>query len=243
MPSDPAPQIEHVPWARFWPMFCERYGQASRDDAEHVTILGPTGTGKSALAVRIAERRYHVAQFVEKPRDAKLLAALKRRRFRKVDELPDAHGWPRVYLWPPAGDVTDEPGQAATFRRALRTAGKVGVWHVVIHEAAYLVDPLGLAPELKFILRMGRSNGTGLILCSQRPAWLPRDIYSQASHLFLFGTNDETDLRAIGGLNGMDPKLVRSTVARLYERGDRHSFLYVGTRDGTLITSRAPGGL
>lgn len=239
----PVPDIPHVPWEKFWPMFVKRYGQADRDNAEHVTILGPTGTGKSTLAMAVADRRYHVVQFVEKPRDRKLLGALKHRRYRKVDELPDGAGYPKVYLWPPAGDVTDQPEQARQFRAALRTAGRVGVWHVVVHEAAYLVDPLGLGPELKQVLRMGRSNGTGLILCSQRPAWLPRDIYSQASHLFLFGTNDSADLRAIGGLNGMNEKAVREKVAGLHELGDSHVFLYVGTRDGTLVTSRAPGGL
>lgn len=236
-------EIPHVPWEQFWPMFVKRYGPAQRDDAQHVTILGPTGTGKSTIAVQVADLRPYVVQLVEKPRDEKLRKALKRRRYRKVEELPDIGGYPWVYVWPKAGGVEDEPGQRVAFRRVLRSAGKVGVWHVVIHEAPYMVDPLGLAPELKYVLRMGRSNGAGLIICAQRPAWLPRDIYSAASHLFLFGTNDTNDLKAIGGLNGMNERAVRDAVAQLGANGDSHVFLYVGTRDGTVCTSRAPGGL
>ena len=241
---NPNPEvIAEVPWSTFWPMFCKRYGTATRDHAEHVTILGPTGTGKSTLAMQIARRRPYVAQLVEKPRDELLRKALKRDGYRLAAELPEPSGVRRVAIWPPAGGVEDERLQREAFRNTLRRAGRVGVWHIVAHETAYLVDPLNLAAELKYLLRMGRSNGAGLILCSQRPAWLPRDIYSQASHLFLFGTNDVEDLKALSGLNGMNQTIVRDTVARLGADGDRHRFLYCGTRDGTLIVSRAPTGL
>lgn len=243
MTSTTTDSIVELSPAEFWPLFDRRYGRATRDQAEHVTILGPTGTGKSTLAMRIAERRPHVAQLIEKPRDELLLRALRAGGYRPVEILPDSGGARRVYLWPPAGDVTDEPGQRRVFRDVLRRAGRVGVWHVVCHEAAYLVDPLGLAPELKYSLRMGRSNGHALILCSQRPAWLPRDVYSQASHLFLFGTNDHEDLKKIGGLNGMDSRRVRDAVARLGDSGDPHRFLYCGTRDGMVAVSRSPRGL
>jgi hypothetical protein len=230
-------------WAQFWPLFCKRYGHATRDQAEHVTILGATGTGKSSLAMRIATRRPYVVQLVEKPRDEKLRLALKRDGYRPATVLPEPSGYRRVYVWPPAGGVTDEAGQRKAFRDVLRRAGRNGVWHTVCHETAFMVDPLGLAPELKYLLRMGRSNGAGVILCSQRPAWLPRDVYSQASHLFLFGTNDVEDLKKLSGLNGMDSGRVRDAVASLGAAGDLHRFLYVGTRDGTLMTCRAPAGL
>lgn len=230
-------------WATFWPFFARRYGHATQDNAEHVTILGPTGTGKSTLAMEVAGLRYYVVQLMEKPRDDLLEKALKRQGYRRTTELPEPGGWRRVYVWPPARGPEDEPGQRVAFRATLRGAMRAGVWHVVVHEGGYLIDPLGLASDLKYILRLGRSNGVGLILCSQRPAWLPRDIYSQASHLFLFGTNDSVDLKALGGLNGMDERRVRDTVAALGAEGDPHRFLYVGTRDGTLVTSRAPHGL
>lgn len=230
-----------MPWEQFWPMFCARYdADFSRENAEHVCIMGPPGAGKSSLAMKVASRRQYVVQLVEKPRDKKLLTALKREGYRPRDELPDVGGQTRVYVWPKAGTVADQPGQRKAFRHVLETAGRVGVWHVVVHETPYLVDPLGLAPELKQNLRMSRSNAAGLILCAQRPAWLPRDMYSASSHLFLFGTNDSTDLKALGGLNGMNERVVRQAVAGLPRD---HRFLYVGTKDGTLAISRAPKGL
>lgn len=242
MTRTPIEPVPVVPWSTLWSSFTRRY-RADRDNAQHVAIIGPTGAGKSTLALRVAELRPYVVHLVEKPRDAKLRNALRRGQYRIVDELPDAGGYRRVVIWPPAGGVEDEPRQQAAFRAAMRTAGRVGVWHTVIHEAPYMVDPLGLHRELKYLLRMGRSNGAGVIVCAQRPVWLPRDIYSQSDHLFLFGTNDSSDLKALGGLNGMDERRVRETVAQLGADGDRHRFLYVGTRDGTLAVSRAPSGL
>ena len=236
-----AAAIPVMPWREFWPMFCARYdAEFSRENAEHVTIMGPPGAGKSSLAMHVAGRRQYVVQLVEKPRDKKLLAALKRAHYYPAKELPDVGGRQRVYVWPPAGLVKQQPGQRDAFRAVLETAGRVGVWHTVVHETPYLVDPLGLAPELKQNLRLSRSNGAGLILCAQRPAWLPRDMYSACSHLFLFSTNDSVDLKALGGLNGMNERVVREAVSNLPRD---HRFLYVGTKDGTLAISRAPKGL
>lgn len=230
-----------MPWAEFWPMFCADYDRDfSRENAEHVCIMGPPGAGKSSLAMHIASRRPYVVQLVEKPRDKKLLLALKREGYREVREMPDVGGSQRVYVWPKAGTVADQAGQRKAFRHVLETAGRVGVWHTVVHETPYLVDPLGLAPELKQDLRLSRSNGAGLILCAQRPAWLPRDMYSASSHLFLFSTNDSVDLKALGGLNGMNERVVREAVAGLPRD---HRFLYVGTKSGNLAISRAPKGL
>jgi hypothetical protein len=75
----------------------------------------------------------------------------------------------------------------------------------------------------------------------QRPAWVPRDAYSQATHLFVFGTNDNEDIRSLGGLGGMSTNEIRYAVQWLASDAVRfHQFLYVNTRTGTLARSTLP---
>ena len=230
-------EILERPWAEFWPEFCASY-RATRDDAQHVAILGPNGTGKTTLAMQIATQRPYVFVLAAKPRDKHMAAMLKADGYRKYlgAGLPESgSGTRRCYLWPPNVGVRSRGYQRQVFAGALAQAFRVGVWHGLIDEAHYLAETLKLAPEIKQALQMGRSNGHGLILCAQRPAWLPRDVYSASTHLFLFGTNDAADLKSISGLNGVNDRTVRDAVAML---GRDHHFLHVNTATGALTISR-----
>jgi len=227
--------LTHADW---WSSFTADY-RSGRDDAQHVTIMGPTGTGKSTLAMQIAERREYVAVLAAKPRDTHMSAMLRAGGYRNVSRLPEAGaGVRRVALWPRNDGLESQPMQRQVFGDALAHAFRVGVWHMVIDEGHYLADTLGLGDRIKTALQMGRSNGHGLILCAQRPAWLPRDVYSAADHLFLFRTNDAADLKAVSGLNGMNEKIVRAAISDLDP--STHSFLHIDTRRRTLSISALP---
>jgi hypothetical protein len=90
-------------------------------------------------------------------------------------------------------------------------------------------------------LRMARSNRSGLILCTGRPAYMPRDIYSAAQHLFILNTNDTNDIDSIGGMNGVNDKLAKALVMDLDR--DAREILYVNTRTGYLCRTTASRGL
>jgi hypothetical protein len=232
---DPAPAIPEMRWRDWLAMFAGAY-HVSAESADHVTIIGPTGTGKTTLAMAIGQLRRYTIALGCKPRDPQLARLARDDGYVRADdgELPSPRLNPHVLVWPAYAGLTSKPVQRDVFGRVFNQAFSVGGWHLICEEAPHLVD-LGLGPDIRQHLRMGRSMSAGLILCTQRPRGLPLEAMSNAQHLILFGTNDYEDLRRLGGLNGVDPLIVRETVARL---GRDYRFLHVNTRTGKLAVSR-----
>ncbi len=235
-----------------WERFRERFRRSFRQ-GEHVTILGPTRSGKTLLASEVADCRGYILFLATKPRDP-LIAALRRRgyivsdrlEFRRdpeTGELLDR----RVVYWPRPVQAHGGKGlrelraeQAAAVRRALEYVYRVGRWCVVADETVWLADDLGLADELTMLLYQGRTLEVSMICCAQRPAWVPRACYSQADHIFLFQTSDREDLKRLGDVGGANVDRIRALVPTLNTR--RHEFLYVGTRTGVLLRSQVERG-
>ncbi len=217
-----------------WPAFLDRFSW--RQD-EHVSLIGPTGTGKTTLAVQLLHRRSYVAAIGTKPKD-RTLDQLKRDGYKVVSELPIAGRPPRVIVWPKSVTLDREAKrkQAATIRRALDAAYSAGGWCIFVDELSYLSRTLKLAPELTDVWQQGRAMNVSLIGCTQRPRWVPLDAYSAVSHLFLWRTNDRQDVARLAGLNGADSRAVQAIVQQLAP----HEVLYVSTRDGTMAVTIAP---
>lgn len=227
-----------VPWAEWWPTFRATYERAPAYEAQHVTILGPTRTGKSVLGAQIANLNPYVFALLSKPKDEPMRRLLRSQGYRRVAELPEPQLCRRAAIWPRYTGLESKATQRAVFARAMDEAFRAGIWHGFVDEGHYVCEPrhLGLAERVRIWYQQGSSNGNGLILCAQRPAWIPRDAYSAARHVFLFGTNDTQDLRAIGGLNGADERTVRAIVAGLGKTS--HKFLHVDTGTGTMVVSK-----
>jgi len=233
----PGDDIEVVPWATWFRRFARDY-QVGPDTADHVTIIGPTGTGKTTIAMQIASLRKYVVALATKPRDEPFTAMLDAQRFKiqKTGRLPSPSVHPHVAVWPThTGDeLGDAYRHAAMFRDVFGQVYTAGGWHIIAEEGSHLID-LGLGRVVRRHFRAGRSLSSGLILCSQRPRNIPKEAISSAQHILIFGSNDEEDLARLGGMNGMSSKLIRQTVAGL---GREYHFLHVNTRDGTLAISR-----
>jgi energy-coupling factor transporter ATP-binding protein EcfA2 len=200
---------------------------------EHVTFLGPTGSGKTTLAYELlgntASKELPVVVLVMKPRDA------------TVDKWTRQYKWKVLRKWPPgpltgkyAGYVLQpkhsyEPQETnahlfTQFRRAiLDTYNDKRNWIVFIDETYGLSDELHMDEEMVTVWSRGRSMGTGIWAATQKPTHIPLWAYSQAEHLFLAHDPDARARKRFGEIGGIDGRYVEEQVQRL----DKYQWLYI----------------
>jgi hypothetical protein len=226
---DPEPPGS-VEWHAFWEWFRREWQQG-----EHVSLIGPTQTGKTTMGLAILKRRTYRVVIGTKKSDPVLSRLIREGEYEDVPAVPvQADRIPRAVIWPRHRRIGDAVRQRQIIERALEEMFAAGKWTVFADEVSYLCRDLGLGNVLRTLWQQGASDGVTVVAATQRPAWVPLDLYSAPTHLFLWRTNDEQDLRRIGGLNGLSPKVVRQAVSQL----DVHEALYVNTRRGHLWRTR-----
>lgn len=222
--------VPQLPWAEALEAFRWKQG-------EHVTMVGPSGGGKTSLALRLLGRRRYVVAVGTKPRDSTLDGLVRREGWHLSRTWPVNHEvHPRVVFWPRIERMGDAPAQRAAVEAFLEDVYRNGGWCVYLDELRYITGTLGLARHAELLWLQGRSLGVSLVGGTQRPAWVPLEAYDQATHLFLWRETDETNLRRLGGLAGVDTRTVRETIVEL----EHHEVLYVNTRTGQLWRSLPP---
>jgi hypothetical protein len=230
--------VPYVEWADFLDQFVWNQG-------EHVTAVGPTGTGKTFLILALIEWRaaltdkWHAVILATKPKDKELSRLDPRRWVVLGRERWFRRDWPPpalarlVIVWPKWKRAADFKKQRAAFLRVFDGAFSDGHWAIYVDELEYFCRRLRMQDELQDCWKQGRSLRVTLIGSFQRPAWVPLDAYSAATHLFFWRTNDETDLRRIGGVGGMSSTLIREVVSTLDHQS--HEVLYLNTRTGAML--------
>ncbi len=236
-----------------WP---EAYGHLAANfmQGDHVAILGPTGTGKTHIALAIAELRTYSMLIACKPQDPLIDDAMakgywlvpgNKLEVPYVDNVPH---YRRVVYWPRLGDTRGIPNEQllALERRhqkplvagALGYVRKNGHWCMVLDEGTWICRDLRLQEQVDSALTQFRTLKASLVVLGQRPAWMGRYVLSQPTHLFIFQTSNTDDLKALGDISGTDTKLVQTIVRGLDKQS--HHFLYIDTRSGVMFRSVAP---
>lgn len=226
-----ANEAPRVPWDVF---LRERFDWRN---GEHVAMIGPTGQGKTTLLMNILSKHSYVVVFATKPRDASMerLIAQGYLRMDHWQSIPVTRA-PRRVLWPSAMELDSEDRQRDVFHDAFRRIYREGGWTVAIDEGWYVVNELGLRKDVMLYLLQARSLGISLVLATQRPAWVPVEVYDQSTHLFFWRDNDERNLSRISGISWRSADLIRALVANL----DAYQVLYINTRTGAMLRTRAP---
>lgn len=237
---DIATKAPRIPWATYdngklTGGFIKDHLQWRR--GEHFALIGPTGTGKTHMMINLLPEQRFVTAFATKPRDA-TMDALINQGYRKMTrwQSVSAIDVPRRVLWPDASRIGARTEQRKVFHDAFDRIFREGGWTVAIDELWYFTNILKLAEDVKMYLLQGRSLDISLLSATQRPAFVPLEIYDQSTHLMFWRDNDERNLSRISGLSIQSGNLVRAIVSTLEE----HQVLYVNTRTGEMLRTRAP---
>lgn len=222
-----------------WDVFVDRMNW---QQGEHVGLIGPTGQGKTNLLMNLLPLRTYVAVFGTKPRDISMdrLIASGYLRMEKWSTIP-AQRAPRRVLWPDATDINSHDEMGETFDKAYGAIYREGGWTLVIDEGYMISEELStpkhnLKRKMRVMWTQGRSLGISQVVATQRPRWVPLEMYDQSTHLFFWRDNDDDNLRRISGLGAAPATTVRTLVANL----EQFQTLYVNTRNGTMMRTRAP---
>jgi hypothetical protein len=236
---------EHVNYFS-WPVFIEWWEWKK---AQSVSVVGAIGSGKSTLITAILPKQPSVVFFATKPRDP-IYTQLEQQGYRRLTSWPRAtiierhpDPGPRILLWPELRNLKEDVArQKRVFGDALERIftdaqepghGRV----VVVDETRYLIQSLGLARSFLTVLLQGRALDVPVVSGAQRAAWVPREVWSEVTHVFIFGTRDRRDLMSLRELGGkVDPEIVTEAVLSLKE----HEVLYLNRVSGRAAITKAP---
>jgi hypothetical protein len=205
---------------------------------EHCALIGPTGSGKTTLALALLQFRKYVVALGTKPRDSTLSQLIARGGFKRMSkwERESPTMSPKRVLWPDASQMNSAVVQRNQFQNALDHIYREGGWCVYIDELWFIIHHLKLELAVKTYLQQARALQISLVVATQRPAHVPLEVYDQSTHLFFWLDNDERNLKRISGISWLSADLVRHLVSRL----EHHQVLYINTRTGRMFRTKAP---
>lgn len=210
------------------------------EQGEHMALIGPTGQGKTNLSMHLLPFRKFVTIFATKPRDESLDIFEKGFHYKKMETWKpklSAEKYPRRLLWPAATSLKGSRHiQRRVFDKALDDIFTQGSWCVYWDEMWWMSFILKFGEEAKIYLQQGRSLDLSFVGSTQRPAWVPLEVYNMATHLFFWADNDRTNLDRISGIGSFNSDAIRACVSILR----KHEVLYVNVRDHTMCTFFPP---
>jgi len=179
---------------------------------EHVTLIAPTGGGKTNIVRDLIEIRRLVVVIATKAKDKTLD---KYKNFKKRDTWPGNWDDTRILLWKKPLRLGDFTGQQAVIYLCLDDIYRVGAWCVVFDDLGYVVNTLGLKRAVQMCYTQVRSQNATIVANLQRPRAVLMEALGQATYLIMFLTRDKLDVERIAESMGLDRKELIAANAEL----------------------------
>jgi hypothetical protein len=238
-------EIEARPWSAFEPWFRKAWRPG-----EHVALIGPTGTGKTTLAVSILPMRRYVLALDPKGGDS-TLERLARRGFQRVNTWPPPRsvwrdieeGKPaRLIVGAPVRERKDFPKLRRTMAAALDDAFDQRGWTIYVDELRIAADPqmMNLASSIERNLIAARDRGVSMVTSFQAPRWVPKSASDQTAWVFAWYTRDTDVVDRMAEMVGRRKAEIRGAVRGIGSAP--HGSVLVFGRDPRLplIVTRPP---
>lgn len=219
---------------------------------DHVTLIGPTGSGKTHLGLALAKICKFSIVIATKRKDPLLDTLIKQHLvvsdIRQMDEdmAKTDHGVPihrRVMFWPkfPNKMSNDEriEKQREMIAYVLDWADKSENWAILLDELMWVSRNLRLERQLEAVWFQGRTQGVSLIGAAQRPTHVPRLAYSQATYFFIWQTGDRQDMERLRDISAGFPRRMIDRAVVGLDWG-AHECLFVDTKKREICRTIGP---
>lgn len=231
-----------------WDDFCEWFDAAWKP-GEHISIIAPTGVGKSTFAAGILELRRYVLVLDPKGGDD-TIAGMHLRRLvdwpgeRRMDRLleeDERQGRPSRYIVGPETHKTSEwPKLVGAARRTLDGAYDMGGWTLYIDELQIATDARMMnlqAPVARWLVS-ARSGRRSFVSSFQSPRRVPMEALQQPTWIVVSHTRDRTVVDRTAEVLGRPKAEVRGLLSEI----DRYHWLVVSRdpRAPVVVTSPPP---
>ncbi len=227
--------VEALDWGDFADWFSQQWRQG-----EHVSIVTPTGGGKTTLAVGLLELRRFVGVISPKGLDD-TLRALKLRRLLdwpgpntganrdvRMDRILDddaKHGRVSRFLFGETVETyeADWPRLVPVYRRSLQGMFRMRGWTCYVDDLKLLCD-MGLGTDATRWLISARSRGLSFVSAFQFPRRVIRTALDEPTWIFASQTRDATVIDRTAEVLGRPKAEIRGYL----ESTERFSWLCVG---------------
>lgn len=200
--------LQRVPWAELEPEFLSSWGRPNgKFGAEHVSIVGPTGSGKSnfqtyVVKARCEMRGSHAVIIATKPADT----TLRKMQWPIIRKYPPEWKDREAYiLWPQS---TRNAAESLYLQRQTIGQCLTDIWVegsntiVVFDEIAYVEQELGLKVLINRYWREARSLGITVVATTQRPRNVTRYMWSEPTWIVAFRPDDEDEAKRVAEIIG-----------------------------------------